>query len=57
VNGNIAAKPSHFTLGIRPQYPLNRKELGPKGWSGHFGEENNLCVMNQPNFSVVQITF
>jgi hypothetical protein len=19
------------TLGIRPQYPLNRKELGPKG--------------------------
>jgi len=42
VNGNTPSKPSHFTLGIRPQYPLNRKELGPKGWSRHFGEENNL---------------
>jgi len=39
VNGNTASKPSHFTLGIRPQYLLNRKELRPKGWFGHFGEE------------------
>jgi len=34
--------PGHFIPKKEPWYPMNRRLVGPRSWSGHSGEENTL---------------
>jgi hypothetical protein len=37
-----ASRPSRFTQGRGPQYPLDRRLVWPQGWSGRSGEEKEF---------------
>ena len=41
----LTLRPSHFTLGKEPRYPLYRGLGGPQGRSGPFREEKNLLLL------------
>jgi hypothetical protein len=48
VSGQLQA-PAAVAHGINTQYSLNRRLSGPQSWSGHNGEEKNLCPYQELN--------
>jgi len=41
----LTSRPSHFTSGKQPQYPLNRKLRVPQSRPGHLGKDKNLIPL------------
>jgi hypothetical protein len=42
------------TLGKEPQYPLNRKRIGPQNWSQKFGKEKNFSPLTGFEPQIIQ---